>query len=1182
MKTGNFTRFVLILIAFLNCNSLFAVPQKDTTQVRYVKFSTSVDVNCNRIALHEIKAFSEGQNVAKNKMVTPNKMTYDYNTSFVTDDDVFTAWNSDNYLRLTGDGKYGPTDEDPHFIVVDLGTKYTLERIYLDLTGGWNFDYTFDLKVSEDSVNWFLVDSKVKSHGAYNYTSIPIPNIRYIKYACYYSSDNGQVNVQEIQAFVAGVNVALNKNVKANSHEGDNVIRAKDAVDGSISSRWSSNRNDHYVANRADSALVEVTVDFGTVNTIDSIALSYHSKTIFSLSISPDGVDWIEIDKRLNNNNEYTYPLQKPVTINSTIISISPSSVKCKAQIISDGGVKISARGFCWSTSPNPTILDNTTHNGSDIGSYFATITGLLNNTVYYIRPYATNADSTCYGKVQSFHFPLNIQTDVITNLSINSATTGGYVSNVGSIEVLGKGVCWSIDPFPTISNDTTLVGAGAGEFSSNLNLVDQSRYYVRAYAITNMGVFYGNEISFKYQSTQYLASDGFWSGEVFTETSPDFFQSPSGSYLFNNGYEWTISDWITSGDPGNPPLTGWWDGTVLIPIPHENATVSYDKNRLTESVFNDGSFDETLVITHDFVNGASFNGVPGEDFIETGKAYVRNLPVGISAKLKCNSNLSLTLYLIGYTTANASKDSLSNVKIMLLPSAFSNGSNEMTNGTLKLLSLYFIEPTTISVTGVKTNSDYSISTDKNVELQNNSDFTVNNNTEMNLLVVNPGANLTVKNSLSVNNVILKADETNSFSVKLESPITVSGDVIYQKTIADGHWYYFSFPYNIDIQDISMREGGTINNDWYLFSYNGDKRAKNGSAANWDSISSGTLIANKGYALILKEGSETKTMQFILNKSVTSIETSKDIPTEYYDGSLGIHHKGWNLIGQPYLRHYNGSNLGIHYITRWDGDRYQGLLSSKVNNLAPFEAFFVQVPSSCSITFCSTNRVSAPQKISALTDETIQLNMSSNSGTDFTTLLLNTSYSASYIIGEDLEKMVSTTSTKPQLYSEFGGVNYTYNALAIGDVVNLPIGYYSKLGGASSISASDVTATDLSHLLLIDTELGVTTDLLTASYNFDAEVGTNNTRFVLTAQRLATNVVSPENENNPYVYSSKSVLYIKNIPHHASINVTDVLGRVIYSNINTTMHEIEIPINNATVYLVRMVSDNSVWSWKVW
>jgi len=52
------------------------------------------------------------------------------------------------------------------------------------------------------------------------------------------------------------------------------------------------------------------------------------------------------------------------------------------------GGSSVSARGFCYGTSPSPTIANNSVSAGSGAGNFWAKITGLTPGT-YYIRAYA-------------------------------------------------------------------------------------------------------------------------------------------------------------------------------------------------------------------------------------------------------------------------------------------------------------------------------------------------------------------------------------------------------------------------------------------------------------------------------------------------------------------------------------------------------------------------------------------------------------------------------------------------------------------------------------------------------------------------------------------------------------------------------------------------------------------------
>lgn len=61
--------------------------------------------------------------------------------------------------------------------------------------------------------------------------------------------------------------------------------------------------------------------------------------------------------------------------------------------------------GICWNTSGSPTIVDSKTeHTGTTRSTEFAdTLTGLTQETIYYVRAYAINSEGTYYGQEESF-----------------------------------------------------------------------------------------------------------------------------------------------------------------------------------------------------------------------------------------------------------------------------------------------------------------------------------------------------------------------------------------------------------------------------------------------------------------------------------------------------------------------------------------------------------------------------------------------------------------------------------------------------------------------------------------------------------------------------------------------------------------------------------------------------------
>jgi uncharacterized protein (TIGR02145 family) len=95
----------------------------------------------------------------------------------------------------------------------------------------------------------------------------------------------------------------------------------------------------------------------------------------------------------------------KPVSsvITSVITEITANSAKCSGDVLSSGGSQPTMRGVCWSTVHNPTIAGQHTCVSGGVGFFSSTITGLLPDSIYYIRAYATNHAGTVYGNERFF-----------------------------------------------------------------------------------------------------------------------------------------------------------------------------------------------------------------------------------------------------------------------------------------------------------------------------------------------------------------------------------------------------------------------------------------------------------------------------------------------------------------------------------------------------------------------------------------------------------------------------------------------------------------------------------------------------------------------------------------------------------------------------------------------------------
>ena len=85
------------------------------------------------------------------------------------------------------------------------------------------------------------------------------------------------------------------------------------------------------------------------------------------------------------------------------------------------------------------------------------------------------------------------VTTGEVTEITVNSARSGGNITSDGGKSVTARGVCWSTDQTPTINDEKTNDGSGGGSFVSDLNGLDpNTTYYVRAYATNANGTGYG------------------------------------------------------------------------------------------------------------------------------------------------------------------------------------------------------------------------------------------------------------------------------------------------------------------------------------------------------------------------------------------------------------------------------------------------------------------------------------------------------------------------------------------------------------------------------------------------------------------------------------------------------------------------------------------------------------------
>ena len=203
-----------------------------------------------------------------------------------------------------------------------------------------------------------------------------------------------------------------------------------------------------------------------------------------------------------------TIPLVAPSLTTDSISEITSISAVVYGNISTTGGLPIIQHGHCWATSANPTVdLQTKTSLGqaSSPGVFKSLLIILEPETKYYVRSYVTNSFGAFYGSELSFDTRKKIilpdvSTSLIIDLTDVSLSIAGNINHLGNDIIIEHGHCWSVTPDPTIDllTRTELGGRNTtGEFTSHItNLIQNTTYFIKAYAINSAGVAYGNEIA--------------------------------------------------------------------------------------------------------------------------------------------------------------------------------------------------------------------------------------------------------------------------------------------------------------------------------------------------------------------------------------------------------------------------------------------------------------------------------------------------------------------------------------------------------------------------------------------------------------------------------------------------------------------------------------------------------------
>jgi phosphodiesterase/alkaline phosphatase D-like protein len=189
---------------------------------------------------------------------------------------------------------------------------------------------------------------------------------------------------------------------------------------------------------------------YGTTVTADQSPVTGSGDTAVSVNIS-GLVPNTTYHFRVKGQNAYgtsdgadmtftTLPVGTPTVTTANVTHVTFTMAKSGGNVTDEGAAPVTARGVCWSTSPNPTIADFITSDGSGPGEFKSKLKGLSENTTYYVRAYATNSYGTSYG--EEFQFTTESKAVSVT---IIKPDQGDVVSGTVTIKAVARATNASI-----------------------------------------------------------------------------------------------------------------------------------------------------------------------------------------------------------------------------------------------------------------------------------------------------------------------------------------------------------------------------------------------------------------------------------------------------------------------------------------------------------------------------------------------------------------------------------------------------------------------------------------------------------------------------------------------------------------------------------------------------------------
>ncbi|MBQ4394580.1 MAG: chitobiase/beta-hexosaminidase C-terminal domain-containing protein [Paludibacteraceae bacterium] len=491
---------------------------------------------------------------------------------------------------------------------------------------------------------------------------------------------------------------------------------------------------------------------------------------------------------------------------------------------------------------------------------------------------------------------------------------------------------------------------------------------------------------------------------------------------------------------------------------------------------------------------------------------------------------------------------------------------------------------------------------------------------QMGNLKIYPGGKLVVPSStnFTVNSLAFRRQEDEVSMANIQGGLTINHEnsVFLDVRIDPSSWHYIALPNNCRVGDITWADGtpAKVNADYLLAWYDGEKRATD-KKGGWTSITDNEFILKTGIGYIVAlpgSGNIKRELRFPMGNDLIEAEDDNKAITELHawggnNDELRPNHKGWNMIGNPYLLTYNntagstgtimtdplvvGKLVEYPNVANWDGSwvydptsvsenlRYivapidngwSGYTQTTINDMKPFTSYFVQIggaepTANRTVTFKAAGVPRsvirrAPQEYGEEDNHPVFYGIeltAPNNEKDRTALLISNDFTDDYDMMDDLAKQRGDYYKYypyPVLASRNNEGEMAFNALpdTSAATVGVPLNYYAAQAGTHTIATDfRYDLEEVKSAMLYDATNNTYTDLLTQNYEFTAAKGENTNRFTLYVRVERKKAPNPETDMDNILDGKLSLitigktLVLSGLTGAADVYVYDMSGKLL-------------------------------------